>query len=215
MTYSLIIREGDRIGVGVATAVPGGARQVPVVMPGRGALCVQGQPNPFWRPYGAMMLSGGASAESIVRTLVPPDPSGDVRQLLVLGSDGRFAGFTGESCGPTARDIMGDDFAAAGNTLASVDVLRAMTDVASTPNAPLLSRLLHALEAAEAAGGDARGTRSACLVIDGHMFAVDDQGEPARALAHMIAAASTPMRGGMMHRQMNERATARAVGAVS
>ena len=74
MTYSLIIRDGGAIGVGVATGVPDGARLVPVVVPHRGALCVQAQPNPFWRPYGAMMLQSGATADDIVRTLVPPDP---------------------------------------------------------------------------------------------------------------------------------------------
>ena len=62
MTYSIIARDGPRIGVAVATALPAAAGKVPLIVPGRGALCAQGLLNPFWRPYGGMMLAKGATS---------------------------------------------------------------------------------------------------------------------------------------------------------
>ncbi|WP_147156540.1 DUF1028 domain-containing protein, partial [Reyranella soli] len=165
------------------------------VLPGRGALCVQAEPNPFWKPYGAMMLGSGATADDIVRTLVRPDPKREERQLLALGSDGTFAGFTGRNCPPQAAHIAGDGFIVGGNFLASLEVLQAMARVAGLKTMPVRSRLSCALDLAEGAGGDLRGSRSACIVVNRDVHAVDNSDYPLADLSgggNVFAAITQP-----------------------
>jgi len=144
-----------------------------------------------------MMLEDGATADDIVRELVPPDPGKARRQLLVLGNDGRFAGYSGPQL-PVGLHMTAQDFAVAGNIIATPAVLEQMARVAGVSSLPLASRLLHALELGQAAGGDRRGTRSACIMIGRDMVAVDNHSEPVRELARLWRQRTAPLSGPTM-----------------
>jgi len=176
MTFSIVAKDGTSIGFAAATAVPGGAGRIASIVPGKGCIAAQALANLFWRPYGTMLLQQRAGAAGIVRTLVPPDPRKQERQLLVMGADGRFDAFTGQACQPWAGQLVGADFAAAGNLLAGPRVIAEMARIWQLyRGAPLVERLMAALMAGEAAGGDRRGKASsaALQVADAHSIVVD------------------------------------------
>ena len=187
MTYSIIARAGPRIGVAVASALPGVGGKVPLIVRGRGALCAQAVINPFWRPYGGMMLAKGAGAADIVRTLATPDPGRAVRQLLVLGDDNKLAVDTGAQCQPWCGHWCGDGLAVAGNRLAGPQVLAEMVRAYGIrSDLPLDARLLVALQAGEAAGGDRRGRRSAAVAVDHDVIAIDASEDPLADIARRL-----------------------------
>lgn len=94
------------------------------------------------------------------------DPAREKRQLLCINSDGIGAAFTGSECVATSHQLIGRNFVAGGNTLAYEKVIEAMADAFSTSDNQVVSlRLLSALQAGEAAGGDTRGKQSASLRV--------------------------------------------------
>lgn len=205
MTFSIIAKDGPAIGCAAATAVPGGAGRVAAIVPGRGAIAAQGLQNAFWRPYGAMLLHQRAGAADIVRTLVPPDPRKQDRQLLVLGADGRLDAFTGQACQPWAGQLIGDDFVVVGNLLAGPQVVAELARAAQLyRGAPLVERLMAALMAGQAAGGDRRGPggSAALMVADAHSIVVDAKVDasktPLLELASIVAAGAQPRVPGLL-----------------
>jgi uncharacterized Ntn-hydrolase superfamily protein len=196
MTWSIIFRERPtgRIAIAVATKFFAVGARVPNIAPQRGAVCTQALTNPLYGPQGLRLIREGVGAADVVRILTVPDAGRDHRQLHVLGADGRFAGYTGGECVPWCGHWTGDDFSVAGNMLAgpqvvgeTVRVLRERADL------PLPRRLIAAMEAGEAAGGDKRGKQSAALVVYGDQdyseldLRVDDHAEPLRELARLEA----------------------------
>jgi uncharacterized Ntn-hydrolase superfamily protein len=104
-------------------------------------------------------------AAALDRTLAEDDD----RELLQLGAvsaDGRAAAFTGRDCSEWAGHLVGDGFAVQGNMLANADVLAAMQSAFLDALAPLPERMIAALEAGQAAGGDRRGQQAAALVVE-------------------------------------------------
>jgi uncharacterized Ntn-hydrolase superfamily protein len=94
------------------------------------------------------------------------DTDRELRQLGAVSADGRAAAFTGRDCIEWAGHLVGDGFAVQGNMLASADVVGAMRSAFLETSAPLPERMIAALEAGQAVGGDRRGQQAAALVVE-------------------------------------------------
>jgi uncharacterized Ntn-hydrolase superfamily protein len=196
MTWSIIARDErtGRIGIAVATRAFAVGARVPHIRTGVGAICSQALTNPFFGPRGLALLTAGASAEDAVRMLMLADEGRDHRQVHVMDREGRFAAATGaaciEWCGHHARGAL----SVAGNMLAGPQVIAATADkFEASTDMPFAQRLVAAMMAGEAAGGDKRGKQSAALLIhDGEDDAmldlrVDDHADPLAELARLEA----------------------------
>jgi uncharacterized Ntn-hydrolase superfamily protein len=139
---------------------------VPWAEPHVGAIATQSYANPRYGPDGLRLLREGLSADEVVERLTAADPGRDRRQLGVVDGTGRGATYTGAGCHAWAGGRTGPGYAAQGNILVSQDTVDAMAErFEATAGAPLVERLLDALEAAQAAGGDSRGQQSAAVLV--------------------------------------------------
>src|SRR5215213_11677139 len=139
---------------------------VPWAEPQVGAVATQAYANPRYGPDGLRMLRDGTSAEAVVKRLTEADDGRDQRQLGVVDRLGGSATYTGSECIDWAGGLTGPCFAAQGNILVSEETVGALaTTFAATAGRPLAQRLLEALAAAQAAGGDKRGEQSAALLV--------------------------------------------------
>src|SRR5512132_213233 len=139
---------------------------VPWAAPHVGAIATQSYANPRYGPDGLALLREGLSAREVVEQLTAADEDRAQRQLGVVDGEGRAATFTGDGCHAWAGGRAGEGYAAQGNILvsgATVDALAAT--FGDGVGRPLPARLLDALDAAEAAGGDRRGRQSAALLV--------------------------------------------------
>jgi len=170
MTFTIIARDPDTDAIGVATATGSIAvgAQVPHCRTGVGAIATQGHStNMLFARRGLPLLSQGQTARHVLRTLVAEDQGRDFRQLSVMDRHGGTAGWTGEANGDFKAHREGEGFILAGNILTGAAVLDAMTaSFEGSAGRDLAERLLAALKAGESAGGDARGTCSAALLVD-------------------------------------------------
>jgi uncharacterized Ntn-hydrolase superfamily protein len=178
MTFTIIGRDPENGAIGVATATGSIAvgAQVPHCRFGVGAVATQGwTTNVLFARRGLPLLAKGQSASHVMRTLVAEDEGRDFRQLAVMDRDGATAGWTGTANTDFKGHLEGDNVIVAGNILTGPEVLEAMaaayraaTDKGLAPDLTqdLAGRLLAALTAGQAAGGDNRGTRSAALLVD-------------------------------------------------
>lgn len=194
MTWSIIARDhvtGD-LGIAVATKFFAVGARVPFIAAGYGAIATQALVNPYYGIDGLRLLSKGRSPTEIAETLTAADEGRDARQLHILDIDGRVAAHTGAACVPWCGHIQGDGFSIAGNMLASAAVL---DETAATYRAnaalPFAQRMIKALQAGEAAGGDKRGKQSAALLIHGDDewpaldLRVDDHSDPLAELGRL------------------------------
>lgn len=167
MTYSIVARAGDAFGVAVASRFLAVGAVVPAAEVTVGAIATQSYANVAYRPQGLTLLRTGVTAADVVAGLTAADPDRDRRQLGVVGASGPGATFTGAGCHEWAGGEAGDGWAVQGNLLTGPQVVTAMRDtwLASDPEQPLAHRLLAALRAGEAAGGDRRGRQSAALLV--------------------------------------------------
>ena len=139
---------------------------VPWAEPHVGAIATQAYANPRYGPAGLDLLRDGLPAEEVVERLTRADDGRGHRQLGVVDGEGRAASFTGAECHAWAGGRTGDGYAAQGNILVSGDTVDALAATfESSAGAPLATRLLDCLDAAEAAGGDSRGRQSAALLV--------------------------------------------------
>jgi uncharacterized Ntn-hydrolase superfamily protein len=196
MTWSIIARdEGTgRVGIAVATRAFAVGARVPYIKTGVGAVCSQALTNPFFGPRGLALLTAGASAEDAVRMLMLSDEGRDHRQVHIMDREGRFAAATGDQCIDWCGHLERETIPIAGNMLASADVLTATADAYEAAlDIPFAQRLIAAMKAGEAAGGDKRGKQSAALLIhdseDDAMLdlRVDDHTDPLAELARLEA----------------------------
>jgi len=146
-------------------------------------------------------LDDGATASVALQRLLEEDDGRDHRQVGIVDVDGNAASHTGEACLDWAGGVIGDGYAIQGNILTGSEVVEAMEAawLDSSPEAPLAQRLLEALTAGDAAGGDSRGRQSAALLVvkdeagyDGLDdiavdLRVDDHPEPITELARLLA----------------------------
>ena len=196
MTWSIIFRDedSDRIAIAVATKFFAVGARVPNIEPQKGAVCTQALTNPLYGPHGLRLIREGVGAADVVRILTTPDAGREHRQLHVMGADGRFAAHTGAECVPWCGHWIGDDYSVAGNMLAGPQVVAETVRVLRERHAlPLPRRMIAAMRAGEAVGGDKRGKQSAALVIYGDQeyselnLRVDDHVEPLQELERLEA----------------------------
>lgn len=187
MTYSIVARDPKtgELGIAVASKFFAAGAIVPFLGGPRGAVASQALPNPQWGTQGLARLNAGEDPQAVLDDMVARDAGRDHRQCHMIDIDGRIAQFTGDACPDWAGHASADNVSAAGNILAGervvTDMIAAFQDSADQP---LAARLLAALDAAEAAGGDSRGRQSAGLVVgrgeDWRLLdlRVDDHAEP-------------------------------------
>ena len=138
---------------------------VPWAEPEAGAIATQSYANPRYGPDGLALLRQGLSAEEVVRRLTDADDGRAERQLGVVDAQGRGATFTGSACHDWAGGRTGTGYAGQGNILVSGETVDALAESFESSSGPLAERLLEALAAAQAAGGDKRGQQSAALLV--------------------------------------------------
>lgn len=167
MTYSIVALDEatGEIGVAVATCWPAVGASVPWVEAGVGAVATQSFTNVDLGPEGLAMLRDGMAPSTALETLLATDRGADVRQVGVVDAAGRAAAHTGERCVAEAGHILAPGVSVQGNMLERPRVWESMLVAYADAAGDLAERLMAALRAAEALGGDIRGRRSAALVV--------------------------------------------------
>src|SRR5262245_43305002 len=164
MTWSIIARDQatGQFGIAVASRFFAVGALVPHVKSRIGAIATQALVNAFFGTEGLRLLEQGATAPEVVSSVTAADVGRDHRQVHVIDSQGRIAAHTGKACIDWCGHLAGDNFSVAGNMLAGASVIEA-TAAAYQRNAALSfpRRLIAAMRAGEAAGGDKRGKQSA------------------------------------------------------
>jgi uncharacterized Ntn-hydrolase superfamily protein len=187
MTWSIIARDPKTgcFGIAVATRFFAVGARVPFIAAKTGAVATQALVNPFYGTEGLAMLREGKSAATVVAALTAADTGREHRQVHVMDATGGTATYTGKACIDWNGHQVGNGFSIAGNMLAGPQVLEE-TAAAYLANldAPFPQRLIVAMRAGEAAGGDKRGKQSAALLIYGEEdwsdldLRVDDHADP-------------------------------------
>jgi len=167
MTFSIVALDpanGD-LGVAVASKFPCVGAVVPWARAGVGAVATQSWANTDFGPDGLGLMGGGLPADAALDAVLEPDADREERQVGFVDARGGAASFTGANCMDWAGGRTGDGFAVQGNILASGDVVAALAQTYARTEGDLCDRLLAALLAADAAGGDRRGKQSAALLV--------------------------------------------------
>jgi uncharacterized Ntn-hydrolase superfamily protein len=168
MTWSIIARDHatGQFGIAVATRFFAVGARVPHIAAGIGGIATQALVNPYYGIDGLKLLREGRAPRDIVETLIATDSGHASRQLHIMDAAGRIASHTGAECVDWCGHIEGKSFSIAGNMLAGAGVL---DDTAAAYIAneklPFAQRMIAAMRAGEAAGGDKRGKQSAALLI--------------------------------------------------
>jgi uncharacterized Ntn-hydrolase superfamily protein len=132
---------------------------------GVGAVATQAMVDISYGPLGLELMRGGRSAPRALQALLTTDEGRALRQVAMVDVEGRFAVHTGERCIAHAGHTVGESFSTQANMMASPDVWPAMADAYACSVGGLPERMLAALEAGQAAGGDIRGRQSAALLV--------------------------------------------------
>ena len=186
MTWSILARDSQgRFGVAIASRFFAVGALCVHTQRGVGALATQALMNPLYGPAGLALLAAGRAPAEVVAALVAADGGRAHRQLHVLPAVGMATAHTGAACIGWCGHHTGADFSVAGNMLAGPQVIEATAEAyRASAGLPLAERLLAAMAAGEAAGGDKRGKQAAALRIhddEDHAqldLRVDDHAEP-------------------------------------
>src|SRR5512143_190872 len=167
MTWSILARDDKgTLGVAIASRFFAVGALCPHVRSGVGALATQALVNPLYAEPGLALLAQGTPPAEVLRVLTEADAGREHRQLHAIDARGRVAAHTGCACIEWCGQRAGDGYSVAGNMLAGPGVLAATAAAYErTADRPLALRLLAALDAGDAAGGDKRGRQSAALLI--------------------------------------------------
>jgi len=167
MTFSIVAFDpanGD-LGVAVASKFPCVGAVVPWAKAGVGAVATQAWANTDFGPDGLRLMAGGMPAGPALDAVLEGDDGRDERQVGFVDATGEAATFTGSGCTEWAGGVSGEHFAAQGNILAGAGVVDAMARAFGSADGELCDRLLTALMAGDAAGGDRRGRQSSALLV--------------------------------------------------
>lgn len=172
-TFSIVARdpETDAVGVAVHSKFVAVGAVVPFASADAGAIATQSVANVGYGPDGLELLGEGLRAPEVVAKLIGRDDEASLRQVGVVGRDGSVAAFTGNDCLPYAGDVQGSRYSVQGNVLEGPETVTAMADAfeagdgESDDDRGFPERLLSALRAGNAAGGDRRGEQSAALYV--------------------------------------------------
>ena len=169
-TFSIIGRDPNTGQLGIAVhskTIAVGAR----TRGGKGGLAVfahQSASNPMYSTLGIELLEAGMTPQQALDMMLRSDEGRNSRQVAILDAQGRTAAFTSQTITDWKGHKCGVNYCAQGNTLAGPEVVEAMArtfEASASSGAPLAERLLDALEAGQAQGGDKRGVQSASLMI--------------------------------------------------
>jgi uncharacterized Ntn-hydrolase superfamily protein len=166
-TYSIVARDprSGELGVAVQSHWFAVGPIVPWVRAGVGAVATQSIAEPAYGPRALDNLATGGRARDALDELVGDDELARFRQVAVLDAHGNAAAYTGEGCIAHAGHQEGHEFSAQANMMAAPEVWPAMAHAFEAATGSLARRLVAALHAAEARGGDARGRQSCALVV--------------------------------------------------
>ena len=165
---------------------------------GVGMVATQSFTNPAYGPEGLALLKDGIPPSSIIERMTGPDEGRDVRQLAVMNAKGEAAAYTGRRCVPCAGHAVGESYSVQANMMLTDEVWPAMSKAFLSSEGDLADRMLAALDAAQAAGGDFRGRQSAALLVlsgspTGKVWQdrkvdlrVDDHREPLKELRRLL-----------------------------
>lgn len=202
-TFSIVARDpvtGD-LGVAVQSHWFSVGSVATWAEPGVGAVATQSFAEPSYGPKGLALMRDGVSPADAIAQLTAADPQQASRQLGFVDARGRAASHTGAKCIAFASDKVGDGYAVQANIMSNDKVVPAMAHAYETTNGDLAERMLAALDAAQAAGGDLRGCQSAAiLIVSGTRsdtpwaekrldLRVEDHAEPLRELRRLVGLA--------------------------
>ncbi|HEX7071492.1 MAG TPA: DUF1028 domain-containing protein [Rhodothermales bacterium] len=199
-TYSIVARDSisGELGVAVQSHWYSVGPIVPWAEAGIGAVATQSLVDPAYGPLGLDMMRMGKSAPEALNGLLASDPHPEVRQVAMIDASGRVAAHTGNAAIQAAGHLTGAQFSVQANLMERETVWQAMAVAYRTAEGDLADRLIAALEAAEAEGGDIRGKQSAAiLVVSGKSsgrpwvdrlfdLRVEDHPEPVKELKRLV-----------------------------
>jgi uncharacterized Ntn-hydrolase superfamily protein len=196
MTWSIIARDNatGQFGIAVATRFFAVGARVPHIAARIGGIATQALVNPYYGIDGLGLLCKGRAPADIIETLIAADSGHRSRQVHIMDAAGRIAAHTGKDCVDWCGHIEGNGFSIAGNMLAGARVLDDTAEAyIAREGLPFARRLIAAMRAGEAAGGDKRGKQSAALLIYGEQewsdldLRVDDHADPLAELERLEA----------------------------
>jgi uncharacterized Ntn-hydrolase superfamily protein len=168
LTYSIVARDKEtgELGVAVESHYFQVGPVVPWAIAGVGAVATQSAVNISFGPLGLEYMRNGYTASQALKALLAADSQPESRQVALVDAAGNVATHTGPKCIPAAGHKMGDGFSVQANLMEKDTVWNAMYDAfTSSTGRPLAERMMAALEAAEAEGGDIRGKQSAAMLV--------------------------------------------------
>lgn len=199
-TFSIVAYDPETkdLGVAVESKFFAVGSVVPWAKAGVGAIATQAFGNTTYGPKGLELLASGKTPAEVIEMLTSADEGKDRRQVGIVDAKGNAATYTGKSCNPWAGGKTGANYSAQGNILVGEKVVAAICEAFEKTKGELADRLLAALEAGQAAGGDSRGQQSAALIVvrerggyagfnDRYIdLRVDDNPEPIKELGRLL-----------------------------
>lgn len=167
MTYSIVARDAatGEIGVAVQTALIGVGVLCPWAEAGVGAVATQSLVRVSHGPSGLSLMRNGHTAPEALAAVLAGDEGREQRQIGMIDADGNVESYTGAQCIRYAGHKVGESYAVQANMMRHDTVPEAMSVAYEATEGPLLLRLVAALQAAQAEGGDFRGQQSAALLV--------------------------------------------------
>ena len=199
-TFSIVARDPDTgaLGVAVQSHWFSVGAIVPWAEAGVGAVATQSFVDPSYGPLGLAIMRSGRSAPDALKALLAGDEGRDVRQVAMIDALGRVDAWTGKSDIQAAGHHVGKDYSVQANLMLNDKIWPAMAAAFEATKGDLAERMLAALDAAQAAGGDIRGRQSAALIVvsgkpTGQAWKdrifdlrVDDSAEPLKDLRRLV-----------------------------
>ena len=199
-TYSIVARDAEtgHLGVAVQSHWFSVGPIVPWAEAGVGAVATQSFADPAYGPLGLELMRAGKTANEALRGLLAADEHPEVRQVAMIDAKGNVATHTGDKCIPGAGHIIGEKFSVQANLMLNDQVWPAMAEAYKNASGDLAERMLAALDAAQAVGGDIRGKQSAAILVvsdsstgrpwvDRHIdLRVEDHSEPLVELRRLL-----------------------------
>src|SRR5882672_4535371 len=199
-TFSIVARDPvtGELGVAVQSHWFSVGTTVPWAESGIGAIATQSFVDPSYGKLGLELMRTGKSAPEALKALLAGDDGRDVRQVAMIDMQGRVDAWTGKNDIQAAGHIIGKNFSVQANLMLNEKVWPAMAQAFENTKGDLADRMLAALDAAQAVGGDIRGRQSAALIVvtgkpTGQAWKdrvfdlrVDDSAEPLKELRRLV-----------------------------
>jgi uncharacterized Ntn-hydrolase superfamily protein len=166
-TFSIVARDPatGEIGVAVQSHWFSVGTTVPWAEAGVGAVATQSFVDPTYGKLGLDLMRAGRSAPDALKALLAGDEGREVRQVAMIDAQGRVAAHTGKMNIQAAGNIVGKDYSVQANLMSNDKIWPAMSAAFENTKGDLATRMLAALDAAQAAGGDIRGRQSAAIIV--------------------------------------------------